>query len=813
MINQTVSHYKILEKLGEGGMGVVYKADDLKLKRTVALKFLPHHLTANSTEQARFLQEAQAASGLNHPHVCTIYDIAEEGGQQFIVMEYVDGETLRQRIASLASQGNPPMDLKDAVNYAVQIGEALQEAHGKGIVHRDIKSDNIMVNSRNQVKVMDFGLAKLKGSMKLTRTSSTIGTLGYMAPEQIRGGEVDVRSDIFSFGIVLYEMLTGRLPFRGEHEAAMMYAILNEEPEPMEKYRPEISPELSRIVNRAIEKDPEDRYQSAADIVSEFRRFQKQSGRVLRPPSTPVSTAEIIKEGSAPHVQAGDTSAPRVQAREMAPKRTRLIISGSVIGLLALGAVVYFMFIPKAKPEKTRIDSIAVLPFTNVGADPNTEYLSDGISENIINALSRLQKVRVIPRSTVFHYKGKEADPQKVGSELNVRAVLTGRVVQRGENLNIQAELVDIQSQSQLWGEQYNRKIADLLSLQDEISRDIAAKLQLQLSGEEEKKLTRRPTENPEAYQLYLKGRFYWGKRSAGDIQKGIEFFQQAIDKDPTYALAYAGLADCYAVLPQYSGLPSKEIIPRAREAALKALKIDSALADAHNTLAFVHEELDWDFPAAEAEYKRAIELNPDYPTAHHWYSIMLAALGRHNEAIREAERAYQLDPLSLIINNLRGVTYFWSGDYDRAEELQRKTLELDSTIWVGHVTMGNIYLAKHMVPEALLEFEKAVRISGRRIEPLAALGYGYAVDGQKGKALDIIKELRQLDTQGFDPAFLIAAVYLGLGQKDESFAWLEKSYQAHSWWILLLTVDHRFDTIRGDPRFSSLVKRIGLTR
>ena len=715
------------------------------------------------------------------------------------------------------------MDLKDTVNYAVQIGEALQEAHGKGIVHRDIKSDNIMVNSRNQVKVMDFGLAKLKGSMKLTRTSSTIGTLGYMAPEQIRGGEVDVRSDIFSYAIVLYEMLTGRLPFRGEHEAAMMYAILNEEPEPMEKYRPEIPPELSRIVNRAMEKDPEDRYQSAADMVSEFRRFQKQSARVMRPPSTPISASEIIAETSATHVLARDTSAPRVQAgRASAPaaltrvattKRMRLIVSGSVIGVLALGAVVYFMFILKAQPEKTRIDSIAVLPFTNVGADPNTEYLSDGISENIINALSRLQKVRVIPRSTVFHYKGKEADPQKVGSELNVRAVLTGRVVQRGENLNIQAELVDIQSQSQLWGEQYNRKIGDLLAVQDEISRDIASKLQPQLSGEEEKKLTRRPTENPEAYQLYLKGRFYWGKRSAGDIQKGIEFFQQAIEKDPTYALAYAGLADCYAVLPQYSGLPSTEIIPRAREAALKALKIDSALADAHNTMAFVHEELDWHFGAAEAEYKRAIDLNPDYPTAHHWYAILLSRLGRYDEAIREAERAFQLDPLSLIINNLRAVVFYWSGDFDRAEQLQRKALELDSTIAVGHVTMGHIYLAKHIIPEALVEFEKAVRISGRRIEPLGALGYGYAVDGQKNRALDIIKELKQLDTQGFDPAFLIAAVYMGLGQKDDAFAWLENSYQAHSWWILLLTVDHRFDAIRGDQRYASLVKRIGLAR
>jgi serine/threonine-protein kinase len=801
MTGQTISHYKILEKLGEGGMGVVYKADDLKLKRTVALKFLPHHLTANSVEQARFLQEAQAASGLNHPHVCTIYDIAEEGGQQFIVMEYVDGTTLRQKIAGPASQGHPAIDVKDTVNYAVQIGEALQEAHGKGIVHRDIKADNIMVNSRNQVKVMDFGLAKLKGSMKLTRTSSTIGTLGYMAPEQIRGGEVDVRSDIFSFGIVIYEMLTGRLPFRGEHEAAMMYAILNEQPEPMEKYRPEISSELGRIVNRAMEKDPEDRYQSAADIVSELRRFQKQSTRVERPPTTGVAAP-----GS-------KSPAPPIQASEASPKRRQLIVSGSVLGILALGAVVYFMFIPKAQPEKTRIDSIAVLPFTNVGADPNTEYLSDGISENIINALSRLQKLRVIPRSTVFHYKGKEADPQTVGNELKVRAVLTGRVVQRGDNLNIQAELVDIQSQSQLWGEQYNRKVADLLSVQDEISRDIAAKLQLQLSGEEEKKLTRRPTENPEAYQLYLKGRFYWSKRSAGDIQKGIEFFQQAIDKDPTYALAYAGLADCYAVLPQYSGLPSTEIVPRAREAAQKALKIDSTLADAHNTLAFVLEELDWDFTASEAEYKRAIELNPDYPTAHHWYSILLAQLVRNDEAIGEAERAYQLDPLSVIINNLRAVTWYWKGEYDRADKLQRKTLELDSTSGVGHLTMGHIDLQRHMVPEALAEYEKAVRIFGRRVEPLAGLGYAYAVDGQRSKAMDVIGELKQLGEKGFDPTVPIAVVNLGLGQKEECFAWLEKAYQARSGWILTLQTDRRFDSIRGDPRFASLVKRVGLTR
>ncbi len=519
MIGQTISHYKILEKLGEGGMGVVYKAQDTKLDRIVALKFLPPHLSSSEQEKARFLQEAKAASALNHPNVCTIYGIEEFDGQQFIEMEFVDGVTLRQRL--------PIQKQSEAINYAIQIGDALQEAHSKGIVHRDIKAENIMVNQKNQIKVMDFGLAKLKGSMKLTRTSSTVGTLAYMSPEQIQGGEVDSRSDLFSFGILLFEMLTGRTPFRGEHEAAVLYSIVNEPPESLLKLRPDCSPELERIIGRAIEKDPEDRYQSAADFVSELRRVQKQSAKVSRTVTKEISVAPLDPAKS--DTSAVASSAPR-------PKRKRqFMVVGIILIVLAASAVSYFSFFNK----KETIDSIAVLPFENVGADPNTEYLSDGITESLINTLSQLSHLSVKSRSSVFHYKGKDIDPQKAGKELGVKAVLTGSVTQRGDNLQISAELVDVSNDNHIWGDQYNKKLADILTVQEIISKEISQNLSLKLGGEDEKKLEKHATENTEAYQLYLKGRFYWNKRKADDLQKAIDYYNEAIAKDSTYALAY----------------------------------------------------------------------------------------------------------------------------------------------------------------------------------------------------------------------------------------------------------------------------------
>ena len=822
MIGQTISHYKILEKLGEGGMGVVYKAQDTRLDRVVALKFLPHQLTANEAEKARFLQEAKAAATLNHPHVCTIYRIDEYEGQQFIEMEYVDGETLRSRV--------PVQRMDEVLRYAIGIGEALHEAHLKGIVHRDIKCENIMVNSKNQVKVMDFGLAKLKGSLKLARTSSTVGTLAYMAQEQLQGGEVDARSDIYSFGVVVFEMLTGKTPFRGDHEAAMMYSIINEQPEPVGKYRPEVSSEIQRIINRSLEKDPEDRYQSVADMTSELRRIQKQSAKVSRSslaempvaPSTETHAPAAQQSGgvssaSSPVVPAVQTQMPGVphssgvSSSAVAAVRSKSRLIYLLAAVLAVAGIGYFLFFGRQNTAEKRIESIAVLPFANEGADPNMEYMSDGITENIINNLTRLKKLRVVPRSTVFHYKGKEIDPQKAGTELHVTAVLTGRVAQRGDVLNIQMDLIDVLQQSQLWGKQYQQRIADILSAQDEISRDVAAQLQLQLTGEEEKTLTKRGTGNAEAYQLYLKGRYYWNKRTAEDIRKGIEFFQQSIEKDPSYALAYAGLADCYAVLPQYSGLPSREILPKARTAAQKALEIDNSVAEAHAALAFAYEALDWNFSSAEREFKLAIELNTNYPTAHHWYSIFLAELGRPDESQIEAEKAYQLDPLSLIINNLRASAYFWAGKYDESIAAQRHTLELDSTFSIAHMYMGLALFEKKMYPEAIAELEKAVTLSKRRIEAVACLGYAYGRLGRREEAMKLIDELQQLIPQGLDPYLNIAMIHAGLGDEQKVFQLLDKAIEIRSGYLLNIKVNRAFDALHSNPRFISLVKKIGL--
>jgi serine/threonine protein kinase/Tfp pilus assembly protein PilF len=697
MIGQTILHYKILEKLGEGGMGVVYKAHDLKLDRTVALKFLPHHLTANEAEQARFLQEARAASALNHANICGIHSIGEHKDpatseeQRFIDMEFVDGSTLRQKFESA------PLRVSEAVGYAIQIGEALHEAHTKGIVHRDIKADNVMVNSKNQIKVMDFGLAKLKGSLKLTRTSSTVGTLAYMAPEQIQGGEVDARSDIFSFGVLLFEMLTGHFPFRGEHEAAIVYSIVNEDPESVLKSRPECSAELDRIINRALEKDPADRYQHADDMVSELRRVQKQSAKVSRGSvaNVPISFPSPAKPNEeTPAVRSQDTFS---SSRPSFPKYAYLLVA-----ILALGAVAtayYLFFLNHAKP----IDSLAVLPFVNVSADPNTEYLSDGITESIINSLTQIPGLRVVPRSTVFRFKGKDIDPQEVGSKLKVRAVLTGRIVHRGDDLNVQLDLIDIEHQSQIYGNQYHHKAADIISMQEEIVGDVLKPLGVTLSREERKTVNKRYTENVEAYKFYLQGRFYWNKRKASEIQKAIGFFNQAIALDPTYALAYVGLADSYAILEQYAGLPGKETYPKAIAAATRALELDNSLAEAHTTVAFASYAM-WNWDKAEQEFKTAFSLNPNYPTAYHWYSIMLRGLGRHEEASRAIRRAQELDPLSPIIGLNVAIVYSFEENYEKAIQETDAVLAIDSTFSPAYYRKTAPYLKLGKKQEAYLK-------------------------------------------------------------------------------------------------------------
>ncbi|MEK6756404.1 MAG: protein kinase, partial [Bacteroidota bacterium] len=781
-------HYKILEKLGEGGMGIVYKAQDTKLDRLVALKFLPHHLTANETERSRFLQEAKAAAALNHPNVCSVIDIQEHDGQQFIVMEYVDGVTLRSKL--------PFQDVQQAVHCAIQIGEALSEAHGKGIVHRDVKSDNIMVTGKNHVKVMDFGLAKLKGSLKLTRTSSTVGTLAYMAPEQIQGGKVDARSDIFSFGIVLYETLTGRTPFRGEHEAAMMYSIMNEEPESLLKHRSDLSPEFDRIIRRALEKDPEDRYQSVADMVSELRHEQKKSGRIIRP-----SIADV-----APVHPSSAEEKPVVIQEAGAKKRAIIFVAAGMV-LAAVAASVY-LFIGREQA----IDSLAVLPFENVGGGQDLDYLSDGITESIINNLTRIQGLRVVPRSSAFRFKGKDVDLQEVGSKLSVRAILTGKIVHRGPALDVQVDLVDVKNESQLWGNRYQSDLNSILSLQQQITKEVSSKLGTSLSGEEKEKLSRQSTENTEAYTLYLQGRYYWNRRSAASLEKAIDYFKLAIERDQGYALAYVGLADCYALQTQYTGTPAAVALPRAQEATEKALQLDNTLAEAHTTLAFIHQSR-WKFDAAEKEYKHSIELNRKYATTYHWYSLLLHYVGRSEEASAVIQRAYEIDPLSPIIILNVGLAPFYKGDYNKALAYFRKSNEIDPSFASGYSFAGLVYFKLKDYVQALPLLEKGLELSGRSSESISYLGYYYGKIGNRQKALTLLKENQDRYYAGTGPAYNVARIYEGLGDRDKVVEWLERDYRDHSIWMIRLRTDVGWDDVHSDPRFLDLMKKVGVAK
>ncbi len=791
MIGQAISHYKILEKLGEGGMGVVYKAHDTKLDRVVALKFLPHHLTANDAEKARFLQEARAAATLNHPHVCTIYRIDEHDGQQFIEMEYVEGQTLRKKI--------PIQKLEEALAYAIQIGEALSEAHTKGIVHRDVKAENMMVNTKNQIKVMDFGLAKLKGSLKLTRTSSTVGTLAYMAPEQIQGSDVDARSDIFSFGIVLFEMLGGRTPFRGEHDAAMMYSIMNEEPESILKYRPELPTEFDRIIRRALEKDPEDRYQSVADMISELRREQKKSGRVVRPtepvPQTSPATQTVTQ--------------PSVEMKASSGGGNKKILFG-VGALLVIAGVVAAWFLLAG--NQSTIDSLAVLPFENVGAGAEQEYLADGVTESIINNLTKIASLRVVPRSTVFRFKGKDQDIQDIGSKLNVSAIMTGRITHRGNALDVQVDLIDIKRESQLWGNRYQSSTAELLTLQEQITKDVSSKLGIGFSTDTEKKITKRYTDNTQAYQLYLQGRYYWNKRSAVSLERAIDYFKQAVTLDSTYALAYSGLADCYIVQSQYAGLPTSVTIPLTQTAARKALELDNSLAEAHTTLAFSYFE-QFKYQESEQEFKLAISLNPRYPTAYHWYNIQLLRTGRTDEAAAMIQKAYELDPYSLVIILNVGIIHSIRGQFNEALPYFAKAKELDPSFAPSYAWGGLIYHRMGNNQEAFSNLLKAVELSGRSGETVSYLGYFYGKTGKRDQALKLLNENEGRYSAGTGAAYSVARIYVGLGEKEKALEWLEKDYEDRSTWINSLLIDFTMEPLKDEPRFVELKRKVGLVK
>jgi len=776
MIGHTISHYTILEKLGEGGMGVVYKAEDTKLKRVVALKFLPHQLAASDQDKARFHQEAQSASALNHPNVCTIYDIQDFDGQTFIVMEFVEGKTLREAKYAIS--------MKQAVDIAAQIAEGLAAAHERGIIHRDIKTDNIMLRPDGRIQIMDFGLAKLQGVSLLTQAGGTVGTTAYMSPEQVQGFEADHRSDIFALGVVMYELLAWQLPFNGSHEAAVMYEIVNIDPPPIQAVKPGVEPDIERIVTKCLEKERENRYQSAREVAIDLKRFKRDSEG--KPPNSSVHALP-----------------PKPGRRR--PAWTTVAIAAFVA--LCVGSAAFWLW---NRDRGDALDSLAVLPFENAGGDQNTEYLSDGITESIINSLTKIPALRVVPRSTVFRFKG--ADPQEAGLKLKVHAVLAGRITRQGDDLSVQVDLVDVEKQSQLWGQQYRRSGKDLLALQDEITNEVSNRLRLGVSGEVKKDVAKRYTDNLDAYKFYLQGRYYWNKRRALEIQKAIECFNQAIDLDPAYALAYVGLADCYAVLEQYAGIPGKETFPKAIAAASRALEIDNSLAEAHTTLAFANAGM-WNWAKAEQEFKLSISLNPNYPTTYHWYYILLRTLGRNEEALKAIKRAQALDPLSPIIGLNVAMASFAQGKYEEAIQEMDAVLAIDSSFSSAYYQKALVFSILGKRQEAYAMALRGVAVSGRSSEALSFLGYTAGLMGKREEALSVEKELEQRHSNRTSPGFYIARVCVSLGDDNGVYKWLNADLDDHSGSLIWLSQDKEFDAYRSDKRFVDLLTRIGLTK
>ena len=770
--------YEILAPLGAGGMGEVYRARDLRLGREVAVKVLPDHLSRDPESLARFEREARAVAALAHPNILDVHDFGSESGTAYMVTELLEGESLRQRLAGV------PLPWRTAVEIGLAIADGLASAHAHGIVHRDLKPENVFLTFDGRVKILDFGLARLEPQPSTetsptvatpTKSGTVMGTAGYMAPEQARGGRADPRSDIFALGCILYEMSTGRRAFFAENAVETLAAILRDEPKDPGDLAPDLPDQLRLVILRCLAKYPESRFESARDLAFALKVVGPVSARPLAAP------------------------APRPRS-----SRPILFLAGAaaVTALLAIG-------IPAWLHRAGPIDSLAVLPFTNASRDPSSEYLSDGITESLINSFSQLPQLRVLPTTTVFAYKGK--DPLQAGRELGVRTVLTGRVLQQNDSLVVQAELTDVKRGSQMWGKRFHEKFSDAFAVQEGIAREISQALRLKLTGEEEKRLARRYTENAEAYDLYLKGRYYWNKRMPDSIQKSIDFFERAIRLDPNYALAYAGLADSHLALAFYGTGPPREIMPKAREAAVSALQIDEKMAEAHTLLADYRYLFDWDWPGAETEFRRAIELNPNYPTGRQWYANFLSVSGRSPEALREIRKAQELDPLNLVINTDVGTTYYYAGQYDRAIEEQRKTLELEPDFLLAHIYLGFAWLRKNRPEDAIREFEIAGRLAPDEPDPIALRGYASALAGRRTEAEQALVQLTALSTRRYVSAFPIAWVYLGLGNKDRTFEWLEKAYQERASRLVYLKVERAFDTLRLEPRFLDLLRRLKL--
>lgn len=800
-VGQCLGPYEVVSHIGSGGMGEVYLAEDVRLGRQVALKLLRAEFTADKDRLLRFQQEARTASSLNHPNILTIHEIGQAGSLHFMATEYVGGETLRGHMAGAS------MKLGETLDVTIQVASALAAAHEAGVVHRDIKPENIMVRTDRYVKVLDFGLAKLAEPKPIDTLGSTLpkvetepglvmGTVSYMSPEQARGLAVDARTDIWSLGVMLYEMVVGRPPFDGDTTSDVMSLILLREPVPLTHFSPELPVELERIVRKALRKEKEERYQTVKDLLIDLRNLTKQL-------ELKAEMATLSNRQSNAAIASSASSAEYIVT---GIKRHRRV---TALALVSLGIVVAAAtYLYPLRSSGVTINSMAVLPFVNDGADPDTEYLSDGITESLTNSLSQLPNLRMIARTSTQRYKGLGVDPQTVARELGVQAVLTGRVVRRGDSLSISAELVDGRNNSHIWGEQYNRRVSDVLAMQQEIVREIAERLRARLTGEEQRRVTRNYTENVQAYRLYSLGRYYWNKRTSDGFKKAIENFEQAIAIDPEYALAYAGLGDAYILMGYFGALPMKVAMPKAKQAATRALEIDAEIAEAHASLANIAAWYEWDTAASEREFRKAIEVNPNYPTAHHWYGLFLAATKHFDEAVQELKTAQSLDPTSLIINSDLGYTYYLARRYDDAIEQCSRTLQMDENFELAHYEAGLAYVEKGNYDQALVEFGKATSLDNKP-QALAMIGYTYARAGKRREAERALAELETLAKQRFIPPNEMAIINAALGNNDKALSFLEKDYDLRSSYVFEIGVDPRMDSLRADPRFQALLLRI----